>query len=222
LLSGYDTFGLAKWQNNQWTNLISLDFFNNTSTFSPTQLASMGFWKIKSIENQHPDYFSPRQLYASGNFLFQPQNPNSRPGQNLLRLDAGVGLTGDSFADSTVYDVIEINGTLYIAGQFSTINQTPAYYFGYSRQEATSIDTHEPANSTLSVFPNPSASKTLELRGLPASLLGQNGRLFNASGQFIGELTLQANHKVNVGNLPPGTYVATWPNGQFIRFSLTP
>ena len=220
LLSGYDTFGLAKWQNNQWTNLISLDFFNNSYTFSPTQLASMGFWKIKSIENQHPDYFSPRQLYVSGNFLFQPQNPNSRPGQNMLRLDAGVGLTGDSFADSTVYDVIEINGTLYVAGLFSSINQTPAYYFGYSRQEATSIENHIPESGLLSVFPNPGRNRILELRGLSESMLGQKGKLFNAVGQALGALTLESNYRVNLGNLPPGTYTATWPNGQFVRFSL--
>ena len=222
LLSGYDTFGLAKLQNNQWTNLISLEFFNNTSTFSPTQLASMGFWKIKSIENQHPDYFSPRQLYAIGNFLFQPQNPNSRPGQNMLRLDAGVGLTGDSFADSTVFDVIEINGTVYVAGLFSSINQTPAYYFGYSRQEATSIEIHNEGNGLLTAVPNPSAGRTLELRGLPESMIGQKGSLFNETGQALGELQLQPNHQVILGNLPPGTYFATWPNGQFVRFSLIP
>jgi hypothetical protein len=222
LLSGYDTFGLAKLQNNQWTNLISLEFFNNTSTFSPTQLASMGFWKIKSIENQHPDYFSPRQLYAIGNFLFQPQNPNSRPGQNMLRLDAGVGLTGDSFADSTVFDVIEINGTVYVAGLFSSINQTPAYYFGYSRQEATSIEIHNEGNGLLTAVPNPSAGRTLELRGLPESMIGQKGSLFNETGQALGELQLQPKHQVILGNLPPGTYFATWPNGQFVRFSLIP
>lgn len=222
LLSGYDTFGLAKLQNNQWTNLISLDFFNNTSTFSPTQLASMGFWKIKSIENQHPDYFSPRQLYAIGNFLFQPQNSNSRPGQNMLRLDAGVGLTGDSFADSTVYDVIEINGTLYVAGLFSSINQTPAYYFGYSRQEATSFESYNFSHGPVSAFPNPSPSKTIELRGLPESMIGQKGKLLNANGQALEEITLQSNKQVNIGDLPSGTYIITWPNGQFVRFSLSP
>jgi hypothetical protein len=62
----------------------------------------------------------------------------------------------------------------------------------------------------------------VELRGLSESMLGQKGKLLNASGQALGELTLQSNYQVNLGNLPPGTYTASWPNGQFVRFSLTP
>jgi hypothetical protein len=222
LLSGYDTFGLAKLVNNQWNNLITLDFFNNTSTFSPSQLASMGFWKIKSIENHHPDYFSIRQLYASGNFLYQPLDPNTRPGRNMLRLDAGVGLTGDSFADSTVQDVLEINGTLFVAGLFSTINQTPAYYFGYSHQEATSVVEFGGDEDGPMAFPNPCSGKTLHLSSLPADILGMEALLTNERGQQLGARKLEHNAQLSIGDLPPGTYVLSWPNGRFVRFTLTP
>lgn len=222
LLSGYDTFGLAKLVNNQWNNLITLDFFNNTSTFSPTQLASMGFWKIKSIENHHPDYFSIRQLYASGNFLYQPLDPNTRPGRNMLRLDAGVGLTGDSFADSTVQDVLEINGTLFVAGLFSTINQTPAYYFGYSHQEATTVVEFGGDEEGPMAFPNPCSGKTLHLSSLPADMLGMEALLTNERGQQLGARKLEHNSQLSIGDLPPGTYVLSWPNGRFVRFTLTP
>jgi hypothetical protein len=182
----------------------------------------MGFWKIKSIENHHPDYFSIRQLYASGNFLYQPLVPNTRPGRNMLRLDAGVGLTGDSFADSTVQDVLEINGTLFVAGLFSAINQTPAYYFGYSHQEATSVVEFGGDEEGPMAFPNPCSGKTLHLSGLPTDMLGMEALLTNERGQQLGARKLEHNAQVQIGDLPSGTYILSWPNGRFVRFTLTP
>ncbi len=213
IVSATDTFGLVVLDTlyGNWESKLSIQTFNHNGTLPASTLHRMGIRTLNVITNEHPDFQSQQVLYAGGDFLYEPSPQVGRRGKNAARVDMVQGMHGDTWADSTIYEVMEADGKIFLAGAFTQLNGVSTKFIAFSRQEVTGFET-ENSKSPWMLFPNPSQGKGLFLRtpvGMEASV---EVRLLDLSGRVLWEGLWNHSTSLNAAEaLEKGIYLIQLP-----------
>jgi hypothetical protein len=214
IVSATDTFGLALLDTlyGSWENKLSINTFNHNGTLPASTLHSMGIKTLNVISNEHPDFQSQHVLYAGGNFLYEPSPQVGRRGKNAARMDMVQGMHGDTWADSTIFEVVEADGKIFLAGAFTQLNGVSTQFIAYSNQEVTGLETAH-SNDPWVLFPNPSQGNGLYLKtpeGMEASV---QVRLLDLSGRLLWEGLWNHSTPLKAAEmLEKGIYLIQLPN----------
>jgi len=136
------TFGLAKYQDNTWANLIDTEHF-------------IGDWPIPKPFFVKKILIEENGIYVAGRFNIQPLVGTYGSGLGLL---TSWGLEALVDVDSTISDVVRWDGRLYAAGDFTHANFTAGYNHILRIGFATDLDENLNKNQ-LNIYPNPVSDK---------------------------------------------------------------
>lgn len=214
IVSATDTFGLVLLDSlyGAWEKKLSINTLNHNGTLPASTLNSMGIKTLHVITNEHPDFQSQHVLYAGGDFLYEPSPEVGRRGKNAARMDMVQGMHGDTWADSTIFEVVEADGKIFLAGAFTQLNGVSTQFIAYSMQEVTSLETESPNDSWV-LFPNPSQGNGLYLK-TPKGIEGWvNTQLLDLSGRLLWEGLWNPSTGLEAAEgLDKGIYLIQLPN----------